>query len=121
GSSGCCGIAVLRVRPRNARRARGNSASGPFWRTRLRSRPGIDRKPEKPMTRDPAHAEACARLERLVANVERVIFGKRRQIHLAVIGLLAEGHVLLEDVPGVGKTTLARALAKSLALDFRRV
>jgi MoxR-like ATPase len=64
---------------------------------------------------------ARARLSRLVENVERVVFGKRRQVELAVIGLLAEGHVLLEDVPGTGKTTLARALARSLDLEFRRV
>src|SRR4051812_14644998 len=69
----------------------------------------------------PAHAAAHARLDRLVGNVERVVFGKRRQVLLAVIGLLAEGHVLIEDVPGTGKTTLARALAKSLDLGFRRV
>ena len=60
-------------------------------------------------------------LPRLIANVERVVFGKREAITLAVVGLLAEGHVLLEDVPGTGKTTLARALARSLDLDFRRI
>ena len=74
------------------------------------------------MSADPARvAAARTSLERLVANVERVVFGKRRQVELAVIGLLAEGHVLLEDVPGTGKTTLARALARSLDLAFRRI
>jgi MoxR-like ATPase len=68
---------------------------------------------------DPAAARP--RIARLVANVERAVFGKRRQVELAVVGLLAEGHVLLEDVPGTGKTTLARALARSLDLDFRRI
>lgn len=68
---------------------------------------------------EPAVAKASVR--RLVENVERVVFGKRRQVELAVIGLLAEGHLLLEDVPGTGKTTLARALARSLDLEFRRV
>jgi MoxR-like ATPase len=60
-------------------------------------------------------------LTRLVENVERVIHGKREQVRLAVIGFLAGGHVLLEDVPGTGKTTLAQALARSLDLTFRRV
>ena len=66
-------------------------------------------------------ADAKLRIERLIANVEQAVFGKRRQIELAVLGLLAEGHVLLEDVPGTGKTTLARALARSLDLEFRRI
>ncbi|MCG3133965.1 MAG: hypothetical protein HMLKMBBP_01234 [Planctomycetes bacterium] len=60
-------------------------------------------------------------LDAVIANVERAVFGKREQVKLAIVGLVAEGHVLLEDVPGTGKTTLARALARSLALEFRRV
>lgn len=59
--------------------------------------------------------------ERLVANVERVIVGKHQVVELTVVSLLAQGHVLIEDVPGVGKTMLARALAKSLGCMFRRI
>lgn len=57
----------------------------------------------------------------LLANIEMAIIGKRETIKFAVVGLLARGHVLIEDVPGVGKTTLARALAKSIDCDFRRI
>jgi MoxR-like ATPase len=59
--------------------------------------------------------------DRLVANVERVIVGKRHAIELVIIALLCEGHILIEDVPGVGKTMLARAVAASLGASFRRI
>jgi MoxR-like ATPase len=52
----------------------------------------------------------------LMNNLEEVIIGKRKAIELIVVGLLCQGHVLIEDVPGVGKTVLARSLAKSLAI-----
>ncbi len=59
--------------------------------------------------------------ERLINNLEKVIVGKRDAIELIVIGLLCQGHILIEDVPGVGKTMLARSLAKSLACTFNRI
>ncbi len=62
-----------------------------------------------------------ANLERLIDNVAGVIIGKREVIELAVISLLARGHMLLDDVPGVGKTMLARALAASMDLRFKRI
>ena len=60
-------------------------------------------------------------LTRLVDQISTIIVGKRAQIEDSVACLLAGGHLLIEDVPGVGKTTLAHALATSLGLDFRRV
>ncbi len=59
--------------------------------------------------------------KRIIANVERVIVGKRRQIILAVVSWFCEGHILLEDVPGVAKTMLARALAASVGGSFKRI
>jgi MoxR-like ATPase len=59
--------------------------------------------------------------ERLWRNVERVLVGKRTAIELAIVALLCEGHLLIEDVPGIGKTTLARALAASMGGTFRRL
>jgi MoxR-like ATPase len=64
------------------------------------------------------HAELVHRLE---ANISQVLVGKPQVVRLAVIGLMARGHVLIEDVPGVGKTTLAQALARSLGCSFQRI
>jgi MoxR-like ATPase len=66
-------------------------------------------------------ARAAEPIRRLEDNVARVIRGKREVIRLATVCLLAKGHVLVEDVPGVGKTTLAQALARSLGLSFQRI
>ncbi len=59
--------------------------------------------------------------EELISNVEKVIVGKRDAITLVLVALLCEGHVLLEDVPGVGKTMLCKAVSKSLRCSFKRV
>ena len=60
-------------------------------------------------------------LARAIAQVNTVVLGKRREIRLAFVCLLAGGHLLIEDLPGVGKTTLAHALAATLGLGFQRV
>jgi MoxR-like ATPase len=59
--------------------------------------------------------------KRIVANVERAIVGKRQQVLLSLVAWLSEGHILLEDVPGVAKTMLARALARSVGCSFKRI
>jgi MoxR-like ATPase len=59
--------------------------------------------------------------DRIVENVERVIVGKREPVQLTVLGLLCQGHLLIEDVPGVGKTVLAKSLSKSVGCRFQRI
>ena len=58
---------------------------------------------------------------RIIENVERVIVGKHEEVQLALIAMICQGHVLIEDVPGVGKTMLAKALARSLGCIFKRI
>jgi MoxR-like ATPase len=60
-------------------------------------------------------------LDRLIRNIETVVLGKPEVIRLAVVTLMAEGHILIEDVPGVGKTLLARAMAASIDCSFHRI
>jgi MoxR-like ATPase len=59
--------------------------------------------------------------ERIIENVQKVVIGKEGEVRLTVVCLLCAGHLLIEDVPGVGKTTLARSLAKSTGCDFKRI
>jgi len=66
-------------------------------------------------------ADIQATANRIVENVERVIVGKRQSVQLTVLGLLCQGHILIEDVPGVGKTVLAKSLAKSVGCKFQRI
>lgn len=61
------------------------------------------------------------RIEKVLTNINKVMIGKEEATTLSLVALLAQGHVLLEDVPGVGKTMLVRTLAKSLDCDFRRI
>ncbi len=70
---------------------------------------------------DPAFKRVYEILRRIVDNVETVIYGKRSVIELVLLAIVARGHVLIEDVPGVGKTSLISALAKSLSCDFHRI
>ena len=60
-------------------------------------------------------------IKALESNITKALLGKPEAVHLAIVALLAEGHILIEDAPGVGKTSLAKALAKSLNCDFKRL
>lgn len=67
------------------------------------------------------NAETAARIREIVDQVETVIVGKRDTVELAVVALLCNGHLLIEDIPGVGKTTLAKSIALSLGCAFKRI
>src|SRR4029434_1675590 len=66
-------------------------------------------------------ADVAGLAKQIIANVERAIVGKRQQLILSLVSWLCEGHILLEDVPGVAKKMLARALARSMGCTFKRI
>jgi len=68
-----------------------------------------------------ADGSALDLIERTVASLEEIILGKQTQLRLCLACLLSRGHLLIEDIPGVGKTTLAHALARSLGLTYQRI
>lgn len=63
----------------------------------------------------------AAQIQKLLDNMEQVVYGKHEVVKMCVIGLLARGHILIEDVPGIGKTTIAQSIARSLDCTFNRV
>ncbi|MCX6937260.1 MAG: AAA family ATPase [Verrucomicrobia bacterium] len=74
-----------------------------------------------PVLNDGELAAAQTRFERLLAGLDTVLFGQRALLELVVVGVMARGHILLEGLPGLGKTELVKGLAQSLALESRRV
>jgi MoxR-like ATPase len=77
--------------------------------------------PEHIASRDPQAADDLAQLSRALQMLDGVILGKSRQLRLCMTCLLAGGHLLIEDVPGVGKTTLAHGIARALGLTYQRI
>src|SRR5215510_3470793 len=59
--------------------------------------------------------------ERIAQSVGQVIIGKRNEIRLTILGLLCKGHILIEDIPGTGKTTMAKSIARSMGCEFSRM
>ena len=82
---------------------------GPRTRVKLEDRPSLSVR------------EISDAAEQVMANVERVIVGKHESVRLTMIAVLCSGHILIEDVPGVGKTVLAKSIARSIGCDFKRI
>jgi MoxR-like ATPase len=89
------------------------------------SRPGLDSDSSHLLLTGESKGRAVADVggiaRKVIGNVERAIVGKRQQLILSLVAWLCEGHILLEDVPGVAKTMLARALARSVGCSFKRI
>ena len=83
------------------------------------ARPGVIKPTPEPVRE--ADDQDPGNRRRVLANVERVIVGKHHEVRLALVALLCRGHLLIEDVPGTGKTVLAKAIARSLGCSFRRI
>jgi MoxR-like ATPase len=81
----------------------------------------LGEEPVPPRKSGRSNGDFAASFERLQANIEQVIQGKTQQIRLALVCLFAEGHLLIEDVPGVGKTLLAKSIAKTIGCTWRRI
>src|SRR5438132_2399265 len=75
----------------------------------------------EPVAREARRADVAGITAKIIGNIEKVIIGKRPQVSLALVAYFCEGHILLEDVPGVAKTMLARALARTVGCTFKRV